>query len=582
MNSRKTKGGENKKLKQSIKAASSTIKTAFKKTAVLVMSTALITYPIDFSYVHAYFTDRIVYGSRNSTPGLLALNALERGAVELCFDIHRFTDLKIDVDVKLLKGLLLVELTLPEGFGYTADDIIQNSLELFYDEEIIDTTPTDIETDGNEIKVTYDWDKVERAIDSDDNSPTFELSGKGEGKGVSGLGERFIFKGQGKIADLNWEYFDQLDWSFEIQGVDEITVSAPGEGGQSYFFRFIINGRQVPDDEVEWRLSSDIPGVSFRAGELIVSSSAESGEIVLYAELKSNRYFARKFAIQLIKPEVELPPESQPPVEGEIPGEPDAGKDTYPGGSSEDTPNGGTVPGGAGGDNPGGRDNGDDDSNDGGAGKINPPVNPPKDEDDHEDDGKGVGGRDEDSENDDGDTQDDEADDPEDDGKDDAGDQGGQDDGTNDDGEDMDQPGNSGEDDTNGDDNGSGDDNTPTDDDSSDEDTTGSGDTEEGVGASTPTNGDDTPDGDNEVTGGDGTSPEDTGDNDEDGSDNDGAGKDKKDGINEDEGIRYEGLGDENKTDIDDDCYRQDQGPQNEYTKTGDSDEQGVGFYDTS
>lgn len=520
MNGRKPKANKDKKQNKPVYLTPTVLKTAFKKTAVLVMSTALITHPIDLPYIHAYFTDKIISsasGVRNNTLGLRALEVLERGAVELAFDIHRFTDLDIDVEVRFVKGLLLVEMTLPEGFGFTAGDILQNSLKLAYDGEIIEIAPTDIEINGNDIKVTYDWNEVEKVLDIDDNSPRFELSGKGAGWGESGLGERFIFRGQGKIADLDWEFFDQMEYSYHIRGPRQLLVPTPEEGSQSYIFEFFIDNKRVSDDEVEWSLRPQVPGVRFQSGELVVDSSAPAAHMVIAAQLKSNRYFACELDVELLEPEIQGVIGVHEGVLGE----------GQPGPSQE----GETLFGGTG------------ESERGGS---NPAEKP---------DGDGAGGDDADGDADRGDKGD------------------GIDEGEDKDGTGKDSPGDGTPIDPNDDGDGDGED--------EDEDKSGTGEGEtpppDGDGDSGD---DDTDDGTSAI--GDGTSPQDTDDADEKiGSYKDDADKDKKDQAFTNEGDYEpdEGPGDYHTVDIDDDAP---QDTQQQNKDPVDADGEDIDFYDTS
>ncbi|HHY70086.1 MAG TPA: hypothetical protein GX519_00120, partial [Thermoanaerobacterales bacterium] len=193
-----------RKKRESLKLKKSPFKNAIKNTTVLIMSTALITYPLNIPYTNAHFTDKITTAIHNVL-GMRTLSKLNTGTVELFFDIHQFNNLDADFDVNFADNTLVVSMRVPDGFGFNASDVIIDSVKFTYDDGIIDITPMDVETSGNKIKLTFNWSKIEGYIDSDDNTPVFDISGKGAGGGLSGLGERFIFVGHGRIADLDKE-----------------------------------------------------------------------------------------------------------------------------------------------------------------------------------------------------------------------------------------------------------------------------------------------------------------------------------------------------------------------------------------
>ena len=121
------------------------------------------------------------------------------------------------------------------------------------------------------------------------------------------MGERFIFVGHGRIADLDKEYFDQMDYSYFIKGRQVITIPSEEDGAAIYSYRFYVDNKEVPADEVEWRLSPKIGGVEFEAGELSVYSNAQGANIVITAQLSSNRYFVSELDVELVKVEEEIP-----------------------------------------------------------------------------------------------------------------------------------------------------------------------------------------------------------------------------------------------------------------------------------
>ena len=266
------------------------------------MSTALVTYPLEFPYINAYFTDRIIYSEdgRNIS-GKKTFSTMNKGVAELYFDIHTFTNLNVYFSVKFVDDILIAVMNLPDDCGFDASDIIISSLELSYNNEIIDLSPISVETKGKHIELKYNWSKIEGFIDSDDNSPAFDLSGKGQGLGKSGLGEKFIFKGSGRTPDLQKEFFEQMEYFYFIKGPTNIIIPTAEEGPQVYSYVFYIDDKEVPPDEVEWELSSEVSGVKLKSGELTVTSNAEGGNITITATLKSNKYFTTDLEIELVK-----------------------------------------------------------------------------------------------------------------------------------------------------------------------------------------------------------------------------------------------------------------------------------------
>ena len=372
-----------------------TIKSVFKgtvrNTTILVMSTALVTYPLDFPYVNAFFTDKIIYSKDSSISGKRTFTTMNNRIVQLYFDIHRFDKLNVDFDVRFADDILIAAMNLPDDCGFNAADIIINSLEISYDNEIIDLSPLDVETSGKHIQLKYDWSLIEKFIDSDDHTPAFDISGKGEGMGKSGLGEKFVFRGAGRTADLQKEFFEQMDFSYFIRGRESIIIPTIEEESQVFSYTFYIDDKEIPADEVEWELSAEISGVKFESGELIDDSDAEAGNITLIATLKSNKYFTYELDIELIKIEEEIVEE----IIEEIVEEPEEVLDV---GEIEDDQSDKVL----------GFDQGDPEKE-----EITVPVDPPenklnddkdKDEDDNEDD-SGDGNNNEDNSEDETDTE---------------------------------------------------------------------------------------------------------------------------------------------------------------------------------
>lgn len=278
-----------------------------KSTTLLIMSTALITHPLNISYTNAHFTDKIssdkIGTATNNILGMRAFGKTNGGTLELAFDIHQF-NIEAGFEVDFAQNYLIVNMSLPKGFGFNADDILMDSMKIDYNGELIDISPTEIKTNGNNIKLTFNWSKIEGYIDSDDNAPQFDISGKGTGEGASGLGERFIFVGRGKMPELDREYFEQMDYSYYIVGSQVITIPSGEDGQASYTYRFFVDGEQVPEDEVIWQLSPTVDGVEFDSGRLVVNCSAREANITITARLSSNKYFVDELELELIKAEI--------------------------------------------------------------------------------------------------------------------------------------------------------------------------------------------------------------------------------------------------------------------------------------
>lgn len=294
-----------RKKQEPLTVKKSPFKEAIRNTTVLIMSTALISYPLNIPHTNAHFTDKITTAIYNAL-GMRTPSKLNTGAAELSFDIHRFNNIDVDIDVDFAENALVASISLPDGLGFVASDIIIDSVKFTYDDGIIDISPIDVETGGNDIKLTFNWREIESYLDSDDNAPVFDISGKGAGKGLSGLGEKFIFIGHGRTADLDKEFFEQMDYSYFIEGRQAITIPSEEDGAATYSYRFYIDNKVVPADEVNWKISPKIPGVEFESGVLSVHSNAQAANIVITAQLGSNRYFVSNFDIELIKVEEEI------------------------------------------------------------------------------------------------------------------------------------------------------------------------------------------------------------------------------------------------------------------------------------
>lgn len=309
--------GEDVKKMRYQKPEKLSLKTAIKGTTMLIMSTTLISHPINIPLINAYFTDKISTINRK-TMGIQALSKPNIGSVELFFDIHRFNDIAVDIDVDFRENLLIVSMYLPEDSGFKASDIIIDSVKFAYDDKLVDVSPVNVSAKGDNIRLTFDWNIIEDYVGNGDTTPEFDISGKGAGKGLSGLGERFIFVGHGKTPDLEREYFEQMDFTYYLEGMQVITIPSAEEGPMNYTYRFIVDGRQIPADEIIWDIYPMLGGIEFNSGELVVSSNASEGDITISAQLGSNKYFTDKQKIKLVKVEIEELEEEMEQIEEEL------------------------------------------------------------------------------------------------------------------------------------------------------------------------------------------------------------------------------------------------------------------------
>ena len=275
-------------------------KKVIRNTTILAISTALATSPINIPYTSAYFTDKIST-KVHDVMGIRTLSKNSSGTIELSFDVHRFNNIRTEFDVDFNDNTLIVKISIPDKFGFNEKNIIVDSLELTYEDEIIKIKPIHDEVKGDELVIIFDWEEVADYIDNDDNSPKFNITGKGVGKGISGLGERFVFFGSGGITDINKEFFLQADYPYYIDGKNIIVIPNEGEEHGIYRYKFILDGKDIPTEEIQWELSSNITGVKMKSGKLIVNSNAHEGSIIITAQLISNKYFTEDMEIKLVK-----------------------------------------------------------------------------------------------------------------------------------------------------------------------------------------------------------------------------------------------------------------------------------------
>lgn len=208
-----------KKQTQDGKLLKAVLKGTAKSSSILIISSVLLTQPLNHSYTMAYFTDKISTANHKNLRTLSALNSLSSASVNLSFDVHNFNNLAMDLEIDVDKNLLIASLRIPSDYGFEASDIIINSLELFHDNEVIKVPLKSAMADGAELQLIFKWSDIEGFISSEDSNPTLKLTGRGAGKGLSGLGERFVFSGRGSLPDL----------AIEEEIIEEIPAEIPGE-----------------------------------------------------------------------------------------------------------------------------------------------------------------------------------------------------------------------------------------------------------------------------------------------------------------------------------------------------------------
>jgi hypothetical protein len=304
------------------KITSKPVKAALKGTAFFAILVFLIACLFKIPYTNAYFSDRIISGDSGGygISGIASRSAQNSGTAVLFFDVHQI-NLAADLDVNFAKDVLTATITIPESYGFYAEDVIFDSTEIVYGNESIGVSPLGYAATGNTLKLFYAWSEIEKYIGGSDNTPSFAISGKGAGEGKSGLGERFVFTGTGRIADLDMEFFVQTKPSCILTGDKTITIPTEENTEQVYSYSFSVNGNVIPAEEAVWRLNPEIPGVRLMQGELIVSSNTEATNITIEVSLNSNKYFTASLNIELVKDNVETDESTEEPTE-ESPKEP--------------------------------------------------------------------------------------------------------------------------------------------------------------------------------------------------------------------------------------------------------------------
>ena len=299
-----------RKKEKRMRAIKAALKGTLKNTTMMVMSSALIIYPFHFPKTDAYFIDTAAPGS--SSDQQIRLFSDEK--LKLFFNIHEFDNIAIDYEIDFNKGILIAEMEIPIGF--CAGDILIDTLEISYGGETMETRPLRSRDQGSILQVYFDWDAIDRFLEEEDKGPSFEISGKGEGRGISGLGERFIFQGSGKLPDLDKAFFQQMNYPIHIDGIQDITI--PAESGEILLhnYKFYINGEEIPASEVEWRLTTGGNGIKIKDGVLTIDGDVGDAEIVLEAVLKSNKYFASELVIKVVKEEPVVVEPVEPPAAG--------------------------------------------------------------------------------------------------------------------------------------------------------------------------------------------------------------------------------------------------------------------------
>lgn len=156
---------------------------AIRSIAAIVLVIGLIVYPLRVPYTGAYFTH---IASPQSSP------------VALKFNRHNFS---LDVQMYIDGSHLVANMNIPSGYGFYADDMIIESTEITYNGISSQELPISTTPNGTHLKLVFDWDQAS-SFNYNDASLYFKIIGKGSGNGISGLGERFVFDGDGELVPV--------------------------------------------------------------------------------------------------------------------------------------------------------------------------------------------------------------------------------------------------------------------------------------------------------------------------------------------------------------------------------------------
>ena len=169
-------------------------KKVIKNATTVILVTGLIVYPLHLSYTGAYFTDKAFPGGSKADGRTRTSH--DSDVIKLFFDIHKFSSLDVILDVE--DNILLAQMSIPSDSGFSTEDIIIEIIKLTYNGSVTEIAPSEVNPSGNQLSLVFDWDQ---ALDFNNNNETLyvSISGRGAGGGLSGLGEKYIFDGYGKL-----------------------------------------------------------------------------------------------------------------------------------------------------------------------------------------------------------------------------------------------------------------------------------------------------------------------------------------------------------------------------------------------
>lgn len=188
-----------------------------EKMAIVMLSAGLIAYPFNLSYTDAYFTDKA--STKTKTRSL----NYHSDSMGLSFEVHRFTDLKVRLEIS--GDQLLATINIPSGYGFSSSDIDIGTIEFDYSSSLSQQIPTRIDTSGTELSMVFNLNEV-MSFDDYQVPLSFRITGKGAGKGLSGLGERFVFDGHSELIRPELETFTLPSSSptpKPVEKVEEVT-----------------------------------------------------------------------------------------------------------------------------------------------------------------------------------------------------------------------------------------------------------------------------------------------------------------------------------------------------------------------
>ncbi len=160
---------------------------SIKNIAVIMLAIGLIVYPLRLSYTGAYFTDKASLGSNDHA-----------SSIKLKFEIHKFQSSSVEMSVD--GSNIVASMNIPFGDGFDVAHTILETAKLTYNGFSI-SSPDLLVNMGNsttQLNLAIDLNQINN-FDPDGANLKIEFAGKGSGSGLSGLGERFLFEGDGEL-----------------------------------------------------------------------------------------------------------------------------------------------------------------------------------------------------------------------------------------------------------------------------------------------------------------------------------------------------------------------------------------------